>query len=131
MICIHCGEVGLPGLQDTTNHNCLRHGFHPGSAMKFLQECTLCHLGFRSVFRLMFHVIMCHGRVGGNFCPVIKCGRCYYNKACFDLHIDRYHAGSNNMYAQLAKEYGPTPPLSSFLYIDIKYLLSFFLMIDE
>ena len=110
MICIHHGEVGPPGFKDTTGHNCLRHGFCPGSAMKFLRECTLCHTSFRSVFRLMFHVIMCHVRVEESFCLVIKCGRCFYNKACFDLHVDRYHAGSKNMFARLEKEYGPTPP---------------------
>ncbi|MCG8621643.1 MAG: hypothetical protein MJE68_06540 [Proteobacteria bacterium] len=62
-----------------------------------------------SILRLMHHQIHKHHGIQVIMCPLLACGRCYFNTATFDAHIFRVHHGFAEYRKLILEEYGPTP----------------------
>ena len=102
LICLDCGEIGMEGFKHI--HQCHDAGCRPMEAVNFLKECETCHQYFISVARLVLHCLLHHFRLSSLMC---FCGKSFYNKGVFDLHVDRYHCGYHNLCIQTERKFGP------------------------
>ena len=103
LICLDCGEVGADGFKHT--HRCQDVGYRPMEAVNFLKECETCHQYFVSVARLILHSLLHHFRLPSLMC---SCGKSFYNKGVFDLHVEQYHCGYHNLFIQSERKFRPT-----------------------
>ena len=95
LICLDCGQIGSDGFKHI--HRCQEVGYRPMEAVNFLKECEVCHQYFVSVARLILHSLLHHFRLPSLMC---SCGKSFYNKGVFDLHMERCHCGYHNLYVQ-------------------------------
>ena len=102
LICLDCGEVRANGFKHT--HRCQDVRYRPMEVVNFLKECETCHQYFVSVARLTLHSLLHHFRLPSLMC---SCGKSFYNKGVFDLHIEQYHCGYHNLFIQSERKFGP------------------------
>ena len=102
LICLDCGQIGTEGFKYT--HRCQEAGYRPMEAVNFLKECETCHQYFVSVAWLVLHSLLHHFHLPSLMC---SCGKSFYNKSVFDLHVERYHCGYHNLYVQTERKFGP------------------------
>ena len=102
LMCLDCGEVGADRFKYV--HQCQDVGYHPMEAVNFLKECEVCHQYFVSVAHLVLHSLLSHFRLSSLLC---SCGKAFYNKGVFDLHVKRYHCGYHNLFVQSECKFGP------------------------
>ena len=102
LICLDCGKVGADGFKHI--HRCHDVGYRPMEAVNFLKECETCLQYFVSVAWLVLHSLLNHFRLSSLMC---SCGRSFYNKGVFDLHVERYHCGYHNLFIQSEHKFGP------------------------
>ena len=86
LICLDCGEIRADGFKHV--HRCQEFGYKPMEVVNFLKECETCHQYFVSVAWLVLHCLLHHFRLSSMMCT---CGKSFYNKGVFDLHVVRYH----------------------------------------
>ena len=102
LICLDCGEVGAERFKHT--HRCQDVGYRPMEAVNFLKECDTCHLYFVSVARLVLYSFLHHLRLPSLMC---FCGKSFYNKGVFNLHVEWCHCGYHNLFIQTERKFGP------------------------
>ena len=102
LIHLDCGQIGTDGFKHT--HWCQEVGYQPMDAVNFLKECEIWHQYFMSVARLVLHSLLHHFCLLSLMC---FCGKSFYNKGVFDLHVERYHCGYHNLFVQMECKFGP------------------------
>ena len=120
-LCEDCGQVGNTGFRKVYGHSCLSqsckpgesscfsHGYKPGEVSAALRMCPTCRLYFRSVTDVIWHNAMTHCRFQYSKCPIINCGRVYFNDAAHDIHVPKYHGSWALFTKEIHDQYGPFP----------------------